>query len=121
MARSFIFWTRFRGFSLINMLIVSVVGCALAIVAMNVFPSVNEYFTILKTVQNIARTARSPEEAKALFSKQSEVEYSIRSIKASDLLVTMQKEKLVISFAYDKEILILEPVYILIKYRGRSS
>ena len=121
MRQSSVFLTRIRGLSLVNILLLSVLGSALAIVAMNVFPTVNEYFTILKSIERISKQARSPEEAKALFSKQLEVEYSISSIKASDLLVTMQKEKLVISFAYDKEIPILEPVYILIKYRGRSS
>ena len=109
-----------RGFSLVSVLFISIVVAAIAVLAMRVFPTVNEYFTIVKAVNSIAKKARSPEEVKNLFGRQAEVEYSISSITAADLLVAKQKDKLVISFAYNKEISIFGPVYLLIKYQGRS-
>lgn len=109
-----------RGFSMLSVLFISVVVAAIAVLAMRVFPSVNEYFTIVKAINSISKKARSAAEAKNLFVKQTEIEYSISSITAADLLVAKQQDKLVISFAYNKEIPIFGPVYLLIKYQGRS-
>ena len=50
-----------------------------------------------------------------------DIEYSISSISGKDLEVTKENEKLVIRFAYDKEIPLVEPVYLLLKYKGRSK
>jgi hypothetical protein len=55
------------------------------------------------------------------FDKQKDIEYSISSISGKDLQVTKENEKLVIRFAYDKEIPIVEPVYLLLKYQGASK
>ncbi len=109
-----------RGFSMVSVLFTSIMVAAIAILAMRVFPSFNEYLTIQKAINSIAKKAKSPEEVKNLFGRQAEVEYSISSISAADLLVAKQQDKLVISFAYNKEISIFGPVYLLIKYQGRS-
>ena len=45
---------------------------------------------------------------------------SISSISGKDLEVTKENDRLVIRFAYDKEIPIVEPVFLLIKFRGES-
>ena len=49
-----------------------------------------------------------------------QVEYSIQSICSSDLQVTKENDRVVISYAYDKEVPIAGSVYLLIKYEGRS-
>jgi hypothetical protein len=59
-------------------------------------------------------------EARAAFDRQKEIEYSIdRSGK--DLESPRKNDKVVISFAYDKEIPIYGPVFLLIKYEGRHA
>lgn len=105
---------------MLSVLVISIVVAAIAVLAMRVFPSVNEYLTIVRAINSISKKARSVEEAKNLFGKQAEIEYSISSITAADLLVAKQQDKLVISFAYNKEIPVFGPVYLLIKYQGRS-
>lgn len=109
-----------RGFSILNVLVTSIVVAAIAVFAMRVFPSVNEYFTIVKAINSIAKKAKSPDQVKNMFAKQSDIDYSISSITGDDLLVAKFDDKLVISFAYNKEIPIFGPVYLLIKYQGRS-
>jgi hypothetical protein len=87
-----------------------------------VFPTVNEYLTIKRTVEKVA--ASSPAtvaEVRAAFERQKDIEYSISSISGKDLEVTKENDKVVIAFAYDKEIPLYGPVYLLIKYEGRSS
>ena len=59
-------------------------------------------------------------EIRASFDKQKEIEYSISSIGSKDLQVTKENDKVVIRFAYDKEVELFEPVFLLIKYRGEG-
>jgi hypothetical protein len=59
-------------------------------------------------------------EARQAFERQKDIEYSISSISGKDLMITKDYDKVVIAFAYEKEVPIAGPVYILIKYEGRS-
>ena len=113
---------RQRGLSLIGLLFWAVVLGFGALVGMKVFPTVNEFYTIQRTVQKVAQgPAGSVAEVRTAFDKQKEIEYSINSISGKDLDVTKENDKVVIHFAYDKQIEIMEPVYLLIKYQGRSK
>jgi len=60
-------------------------------------------------------------EIRAAFERARSIEYSIQSISGKDLEVTKDNDKVVVSFAYDKEIELFGPVSLLIKYRGRSQ
>jgi Tfp pilus assembly protein PilE len=113
---------RQRGITLLGLLFWAVIIATLALVVMKVLPSVNEYYTIQKAVNKIAREGGSTvQDVRNAFEKQKEIEYSIQSIAGKDLNVSKENDKLVVSFAYDKEILLMEPVYLLIKYSGRSQ
>jgi hypothetical protein len=91
-------------------------------VAVRVLPTVNEYLTIQRAVDRVAAEAPpTVGEVRKAFEKQKDIEYSISSISGKDLEVTKENEKLVIRFAYDKEIPLVEPVYLLLKYKGRSK
>ncbi len=92
-----------------------------AYVVIRVFPTVNEYLTIQSTVEKIARAQPATvAEARLAFDKQKDIEYSISSISGKDLIVTKEDDKVVVAYAYDKLVPIYGPVYILIKYEGRS-
>ena len=90
-------------------------------VLVRTLPTLNEYYTIQRAVDKIA--ASSPAtvaEARIAFEKQSNIEYSIGSITAKDLEITKENERVVIKFAYNKEVPIYGFVYVLLKYEGRS-
>jgi hypothetical protein len=113
---------RQRGMSLIGLMVWAIIIGFLGYVAVRVLPTLNEYFTIQRAVDRVA--AESPAtvgEVRKAFDKQKDIEYSISSISGKDLEVTKENEKLVIRFAYDKEIPLVEPVYLLLKYKGRSK
>jgi hypothetical protein len=111
-----------RGITLFGLLFWAIVLGFLALVGMKVLPTLNEYFTIQKTVSKIAREGGGTvPEIRNAFDKAKEVEYSIQSISAKDLNVTKENDKVVISFAYDKEVELMKPVFLLIKYQGRSK
>ncbi|MES2888419.1 MAG: DUF4845 domain-containing protein [Pseudomonadota bacterium] len=112
---------RVRGASLGAMLFWAIGIAIAALIVMKVVPTLNEYFTIQKAVNKIALEASTPVEARNAFERQKQIDYSITSISGQDLLVAKENDKLVVSFAYDKEIELVSPVYLLIKYQGRSK
>lgn len=110
-----------RGVSLIGLLFWAIVIGFLGYVAVRVLPTLNEYFTIQSAINKIA--AANPTtvgEIRQQFDKQKDIEYSIGSISGKDLDITKENDRIVIRFAYPKEIELIAPVYLLIKYEGRS-
>jgi hypothetical protein len=113
---------RQRGITLFGLLFWAILIGFFALVGMRVLPTMNEYFTIQKAVNKIAHEGGSTvPEIRAAFEKTKAIEYSISSVSAKDLTITKENDKVVISFAYDKEIELMKPVYLLIKYEGRSK
>jgi len=113
---------RQRGLSLIGLLFWGGVIAVVAVVGMKVFPTVLEYMTVQRVVDRIAsgNPATVPQ-VRQEFERATAVEYSIQSIKAADLVVSKDaNDKVVIEFGWDKEVDIFGPVYLLIKYRGKS-
>jgi hypothetical protein len=68
-----------------------------------------------------SRKLGSVPEIRNAFERQKDIEYSISSISGKDLEITKENERVVIKFGYDKEIELIAPVYLVIKYRGRSQ
>lgn len=113
---------RQRGITLFGLLFWVVLLGFFAYLLIRTVPTVNEYFTIQRAVDRIAATSPSTvAEARQAFDRQKEVEYSIVSIGGRDLTVTKENDRVVLAFAYDKEVPLFGPVYLLIKYEGRSK
>ena len=113
---------RQRGITLLGLLLWAIVIGFVALLGMRVLPTVNEFFTIQKAVNKIASEGMSTvPEIRAAFERQKNIEYSISTISSKDLDITKENEKVVIRFAYDKEVEIMSPVYLLIKYQGSSK
>ena len=111
-----------RGLTLFGLMFWALLIGFLAYVLVRVLPTINEYVTVQRAVEKIAAAQPATvAEARQAFDKQRELEYSISGITGKDLQVTKENDKVVIAFAYDKEIPIYGPVYILIKYEGRSK
>jgi hypothetical protein len=113
---------RQRGLSLIGLLFWAILIASVALLAMKVLPSLNEYFTIQRAVNKLATSgATTVAEVRNAFERQKDIEYSISSIGGKDLDVSKENDRLVIRFGYDKEIELVDPVFLVIKYRGRSQ
>ena len=110
-----------RGVTLFGLLFWAIVVGFLALVGMRVLPTLNEYFTIKRTINKITTEGSTVPEIRAAFERQKDIEYSITSITSKDLSITKENDKVVVSFAYDKEVELMKPVYLLIKFEGRSS
>ena len=111
-----------RGITLLGLLLWAIVVGIVALVALRVLPTVNEYMTIQRAVDKVAGEGLSTvPEIRTAFDRQKEIEYAISSISGKDLKITKEDDHVVIRFAYDKEIELMKPVYLLIKYEGRSK
>ena len=110
-----------RGLTLFGLMFWAILIGFIGYVVVRTLPTVNEYLTIQRAVRLIAAAAPATvAEARQAFDKQKDLEYSISSISSKDLTVTKENDKVVIGFAYNKEVPLYGPVYILIKYEGSS-
>lgn len=111
-----------RGMTLFGLMFWALLIGFTGYVLVRTLPTLNEYFTVQRVVDKVA--AASPAtvaEARIAFDKQREIEYSIESVAGKDLEITKENDRVVIRFAYVKEVPIIEPVYVTIKYSGRSK
>ena len=114
--------SRQRGVTMFGLLFWALLVGFGAYVLVRVLPTINEYATIQRAVEKIAAAQPATvSEARQAFDKQRELEYSISAISGKDLQITKVNDKVVIGFAYDKEVPIYGPVFILIKYEGSSK
>ena len=112
---------RQRGITMFGLLFWAIIVGFIALVAVRVLPTLNEFFTIQKAVNKVALEGGSTvPEIRAAFEKQKDIEYSIQAISSKDLDITKENDQIVIRFAYNKEIELMAPVFLLIKYEGRS-
>lgn len=109
-----------RGISFIGLLFFGVILALLAIVGARVVPTVSEFFTIKRISKNAARQGDTVPAVRAAFDKAAEADY-VSSISGKDLTVIKQGDKVVVSFAYEKEIPLFGPAYLLLKYSGSSD
>jgi hypothetical protein len=108
-----------RGISFIGLIFVGSLLAMTGVVAAQVFPTYLEYQSVIKAI-NKAKEGQSVAEAKAIFDKQTQVD-DIKSISGKDIDVTKEGDKVVVSFAYEREIHLTGPAWLTLKYAGRSK
>ena len=111
--------SRQRGISFLGLLIVGGVLAMGGVIAAQVFPTFLEYQAIGKAAQK-ASLGNSVAEIRSLFDKQSAVD-DFKSVTGKDLEVTKEGDKTVVSFAYEREIHLVGPAFLTLKYKGRSK
>lgn len=108
-----------RGATFLGMLFVAAVIGVLFIVGAKVVPTVVEYQAILKAV-NTAKMGSTVAEVRSMFDKNQATGY-FDAISSKDLVIEKIADKHVVSFAYQKEIALAGPAYLLLKYEGKTN
>lgn len=108
-----------RGISFIGILFVGGVLAFAGVIAAQVFPTLVEFQAITKAASK-AQVGSTVPEVRAIFDKAAQID-DIKSITGKDLDVGKEGDKTVVSFAYNKEIHIGGPAYLLLKYTGKSK
>ncbi|MEO8859070.1 MAG: DUF4845 domain-containing protein [Burkholderiaceae bacterium] len=112
--------TRFRqrGISFFGLLFVGIVLAVIGVVGAQVFPTAIEYEAIGRAVNKAAGGSTVPE-VRTIFDKAADID-NITSITSRDLDVTKDGDKTVVGFAYQREIHLVGPAFLTLKYAGRS-
>lgn len=110
---------RQSGISFIGLLFVVGVLACLGVVGAQVFPTVVEYQAILKAAQKASEGA-TVAQVRQIFEKAADID-NITSVLPKDLDVSKDGDKVVVKFAYNKEIHLFGPAFLLIKYAGQSK
>ncbi len=107
--------------SLLGLVVLAIVVGFIALMAARVFPAINEYLTIRKTIAQIMRgNPSTASDIRTSFDKAIAVEYSIHTIGPKDLVITQVGDRLRTSYAYNVEVPIAEPVFLLLKFDGSA-
>jgi hypothetical protein len=109
-----------RGISFLGLLCWGVVVIVIVYIGAKVVPTATEYMAIQKAVRKAAEEGGTVVAVQTSFDRSAEVNY-ISTITGKDLDITKDGDKVIVSFAYDKEIPLAGPVYLLIKYSGTSA
>jgi hypothetical protein len=109
------------GAGIIALLFWATLICSVALLGMQIAPTVIEYSSIKRAVDKLASGgAQSPQEIRAAFEKQRQIDYGITAVTGNDLVITKRKDGFEIAFAYDKEIPLFGPAVLVLKYDGSS-
>ena len=113
------FKSRQRGLSFLGLLVVGGLLAVTGVIGAQIVPTAIEYQAILKAA-NKAREGNSVAEVRSIFDKAAAVD-NISSISGKDIDVSKEGDKIVVSFAYQREIHLAGPGYLTLKYSGRSK
>ncbi len=107
-----------RGITFLGLVVIGAVLVFGAVVGMQVFPTYTEFLAIQKAAQKSSGGSTVPE-VRSIFDKAATIDY-ITSISGKDLDVRKDGDKVVVSFAYQREIHLGGPAYLVMKYEGSS-
>lgn len=113
------FRSRQRGLSFLGLLVMGGLLAASGVIIAEIVPTAIEYQAILKAADK-AKEGTSVAEVRSIFDKAAAVD-NIKSITGRDIEVTKENDKIVVNFAYQREIHLAGPGYLTLKYSGRSK
>jgi Tfp pilus assembly protein FimT len=108
-----------RGFSFFMLILVIALLAFIGAIGAQAFPTFMEYQAIRKAVDRSAGGG-TPQEIRLAFEKAAAVD-DIKSITGKDLEIKREGDRNVVRFAYNKEIHIWGPAFLLLKYTGQSK
>lgn len=111
--------SRQRGISFIGLLFVGGIIAVTGVVLAQVAPTLIEYQAVNKAV-NKAKEGGTVPEVRSIFDKAASID-DIKSISGKNLEVTKEGDKVVVHFAYEREIHLTGPAWLTLKYTGRSK
>ena len=106
------------GITFIGLLFVAVVLACVGVVMAQVIPTLIEYQAIDKAV-NQAKDGKTVPEIRAIFDRAKAID-DFSSVSGKDLGVKKVGDKVVVSYAYEREIALFGPAYLVLRYAGQS-
>lgn len=111
--------SRQRGLSFLGLLFFGGILAFLGVMVAQAVPTYIEFMAVQKAA-NKAAAGTSVVEVRNIFDKAAQID-DIRSVSGKDLEVSKEGDRVVVSFAYNREIHMGGPAWLLLKYSGRSK
>ena len=112
-------WHSNRGITLIGLLFWGAIIAFAFVIGMQTVPAVQESYAVQRAVDKAARAGDTVSDIRTAFDKMAEVDY-IDTISGKDLTITKVDGRVVVSYAYAKEIHLFGPAYLVLKFAGHS-
>jgi hypothetical protein len=111
--------TKQRGITFIGLLFIGGILAVTGVIVAQVIPTLIELQAIHKAV-NRARDGNTVADVRTIFDKAAQID-DIKSIASKDLDITKEGDRVVIKFAYEREIHLAGPAWLTLKYDGQSK
>lgn len=108
-----------RGLTFLGLLVVGVLLALAGVVFAQVVPTYIEYLAVQKAVDK-ASAGETVAEVRSIFDKAATID-DIHSVTDKDLEVSKEGNQVVVSFAYERDIHLAGPAYLVMRYQGRSK
>jgi hypothetical protein len=108
-----------RGLSLIGLIFVGAIVAALMLIGFKIVPAINEYLAVDRAVQKIRNEASTVRDLRNAFDRYASID-DIHSISGKDLDITKDGDRIVISYAYDYSVPLLDNVRLVIDFSGST-
>ncbi|MCB2016457.1 MAG: DUF4845 domain-containing protein [Hydrogenophaga sp.] len=108
-----------RGLTFVGLLIVGILLAFAGVTLAQVVPTYVEYMAVQKAAQK-ASSGTTVAEVRTIFDKAAQID-DITTITGKDLQVGKQGDRVVVSFDYSREIHLVGPAYLVMKYTGSSQ
>lgn len=109
-----------RGITFIGLLFIGGILAVSGVVVAQVVPTLIELQAIHKAAKKAAAEGGTVADVRAVFDKAATID-DIKSIEGKDLTVTKVGDKVVVSFAYQREIHLAGPAWLTLKYEGQTK
>jgi hypothetical protein len=108
-----------RGLTFFGLLVVGGLLAFTGVIVAQIVPTYIEYMAVEKGAQEAA-AGTTVSDVRCIFDKAAQID-DIRTISGKDLEVGKEGDRVVVSFAYAREIHVAGPAYLVMKYQGRSK
>lgn len=109
-----------RGITFIGLLFIGGILAVSGVIVAQVVPTLIELQAINKAAKRAATEGGTVADVRANFDKAAQID-NIKSIDSKDLVITKEGERVVVSFAYEREIHLAGPAWLTLKYEGNSK
>jgi Domain of unknown function (DUF4845) len=108
-----------QGLTFVGLLFVGILLAFAGVTLAQVVPTYIEYMAVQKAVQK-ASVGTTVAEVRSTFDKAAQID-DITTISGKDLDIGKQGDKVVVSFNYSREIHLVGPAFLVMKYTGSSQ
>lgn len=108
-----------RGLTFLGLLVVGILLAFAGVIFAQIVPTYIEFMAVEKAAQKAA-SGSTVSDVRSIFDKAAQID-DIRSIAGKDLEVGKEGDRVVVSFAYTREIHLAGPAFLVMKYAGRSK